>query len=54
MKDILGKFDISKEEDRDAAIFGARFDMFEKKGGAKRGSAFKKVDDKYFEELEKQ
>ena len=50
MKDILGKFDISKEEDRDAAIFESRFDMFEKKGGAYRSDAVKRVDDKYFEE----
>lgn len=50
MKNIMGKFDISKEEDRDAAIFESKFDMFEKRGGAYRSEAFKKVDDKYYEE----
>jgi hypothetical protein len=32
MKGTLEKFDITKEEDRDAAIFESTFGMFERKG----------------------
>lgn len=53
MKGTLEKFDITKEEDRDAAIFESTFGMFERKGQAQRNDALKQPHQSYYQKQEK-